>query len=281
MRGPRSLSAAVELAAFRSPTIPPATHTNSYAIGSREVVLVEPATPYEGERRAFLEWARAFSRSGRSLVAIFVTHHHKDHVGGAEFLARELGLPVWMHAETAARVPVAPGRLLVDGERIALEGPVPTEWEVLHTPGHAPGHLCLYSAGTRELVVGDMLAGTGTILVPPASGNGDMAEYLRQLRRLGALDAFVAYPAHGEPIERPERLCRAYVAHRLAREARIVEVLTIAPGRSADELVDTVYGDVPFASRPFARMSLEAHLEKLVVEARVSVRGVGAEARYT
>jgi len=280
MRGPRSLSAAVELASFRTPTIPPATHTNSYALGSREVILVEPATPYEGERRAFLDWARAFARSGRSLVAVFVTHHHRDHVGGAEFLARELGLPLWMHAETEARLPLTAARLLSEGERLVLDGPVPTEWEVLHTPGHAPGHLCLHSARTRELVVGDMLAGTGTILVPPASGDGNMAEYLRQLRRLGALDAFVAYPAHGEPIERPDRLCRAYVAHRLAREARIVEVLTIAPGRTADELVETVYGDVPLASRPFARMSLEAHLEKLVAEGRVRASGVGAEARY-
>ena len=48
MRGPRSLSAAVELAAFRTPTIPPATHTNSYALGSREVVLVEPADQMRG-----------------------------------------------------------------------------------------------------------------------------------------------------------------------------------------------------------------------------------------
>jgi ribonuclease/clavin/mitogillin len=281
MLGPRSLSASVELASFRTPTIPPASHTNSYALGSRELVLVEPATPYEPERRAFLEWARALRSSGRSLVAMVLTHHHRDHVGGAEFLARELALPLWMHAETEARVPVAAARLLADGDVLALDGPVPTAWQVLHTPGHAPGHVCLYSASTRELVVGDMLAGQGTILVPPASGDGDMGEYLRQLRRLAALDAFVAYPAHGEPIERPERLCRAYVAHRLAREARVVEVLTIAPGRTAEELVDTVYGDVPLGSRPFARMSLESHLEKLVAEGRVHVTGQGAEARYT
>jgi glyoxylase-like metal-dependent hydrolase (beta-lactamase superfamily II) len=281
MLGPRSLSASVELASFRTPTIPPASHTNSYALGSREVILVEPATPYEPERRAFLEWARAFRSSGRSLVAIVVTHHHKDHVGGAEFLARELGLPLWMHAETEARLPLEAARILTEGDRIVLEGPIPTAWRVLHTPGHAPGHVCLHSADTREMVVGDMVAGQGTILVPPASGDGDMAEYLRQLRRLASLDAFVAYPAHGEPVERPERLCRAYVAHRLAREARIVEVLTIAPGRTADELVDTVYGEVPLGTRPFALLSLESHLEKLVAEGRVHVTGHGAEARYT
>jgi len=281
MLGPRSLSAAVELCSFRTPTIPPATHTNSYALGSREVLLVEPATPYDGERRAFLEWARALLLSGRTLVGIFVTHHHRDHVGGAEFLARELALPLWMHEETEARLPLTATRLLKDGETIALDGPVPTQWQVLHTPGHAPGHLCLHSASTRETIVGDMVAGKGTILIPPASADGDMTAYLAQLKRLAELDAYVAYAAHGEPIERPEKLYRAYVAHRLARETRIVDVLTIAPGRSADELIDTVYGDVPLASRPFARMSLVAHLEKLVRDGRVRSDGSGDDARYT
>ena len=281
MLGPRSLSASVELCSFRTPTLPPATHTNSYALGSREVILVEPATPYDGERRAFLEWARALHSSGRRLKAIFVTHHHKDHVGGAAFLARELALPLWMHAETEARLPLTADRLLVDGEHLDLDGPMPTRWQVLHTPGHAPGHLCLYSAQTRETVVGDMLAGKGTILIPPASSDGDMTAYLEQLKRLEQLDAFVAYAAHGEPIEKPEKLCRAYTAHRHSREARILDVLTIAPGRTATELVATVYGDVPFASRPFARMSLLAHLEKLEREGRVLADGGGEDARYT
>ena len=64
-------------------------------------------------------------------------------------------------------------------------------------------------------------------------------------------------------------------------EARILDVLTIAPGRTATELVPTVYGDVPFASRPFARMSLLAHLEKLEREGRVLADGGGEDARYT
>ena len=280
MLGPRSLSAAVELASFRTPTLPPATHTNSYAIGSRDVVLVEPATPYAGERRAFLEWARSLAFSGRKLLAIFVTHHHKDHTGGAEFFARELGLPLWMHAETEARLPLQAARLLTEGERIVLDGPVPTSWEILHTPGHAPGHLCLHSASTRETIVGDMVAGLGTILIPPKSGDGDMAEYLRQLRRMETLDSFTAYAAHGEPIDNPSSRYRAYIAHRLTREARILEVLTIAPGRTADELVDPVYGELPFATRPFAVMSVLAHLEKLVTEGRVRESDQGPEPRY-
>ena len=60
---PRELSRSVASFAARTPTLPPATHTNSYALGSREVLLVEPATPYPDEQRAWLEWARAMPSS--------------------------------------------------------------------------------------------------------------------------------------------------------------------------------------------------------------------------
>src|SRR5487761_2632212 len=100
---PRELSRTVSAFAVRTPTLPPATHTNSYALGSREVILVEPATPYEDERRAWVEWARALPSQGRTPVAIVITHHHEDHVSGAEHLSRETGLPLWAHAATRDR----------------------------------------------------------------------------------------------------------------------------------------------------------------------------------
>src|SRR5690349_671027 len=138
MLRPRDLSRSVALFAARTPTLAPATHTNSYAIGARDVVLVEPATPYEDEQRAWIEWARA------------------------------LELPVWAHDETAKRVPEVPvARRLEEGEEIVLEGPADERWRVLHTPGHAPGHLCLFEERTRTVIVGDMVASVGTILIAP------------------------------------------------------------------------------------------------------------------
>ncbi|WP_044238537.1 MBL fold metallo-hydrolase [Chondromyces apiculatus] len=264
MNRPRPVARGVDLFPARTPTLPPATHTNSYALGEREVLLVEPATPHEDEQREWLAWARGMASAGRKLVAIALTHHHVDHVGGAAFFAEALGLPVWAHAETAARLPEIPvTRYLVDGEALTLAGPEPQRLQVLHTPGHAPGHVCLFDEDGGALVAGDMVASVGTILIAP--GEGDMKEYLAQLERLAGLGARVALPAHGDPIEAPEALFKHYVAHRLLREARVVAALAGRGGVAAglDALVAEVYADTPREVWPLARLSLEAHLLKL------------------
>lgn len=259
----------------RTPTLPPATHTNSYALGEREVILVEPATPYEDERRAWAEWARAIDGSGRSIKAIVVTHHHGDHVGGASFFARELGLPVWAHEATALRLPgVAVERYLHEGDVVTLDGPTPQAWKALHTPGHAPGHICLLEEASGVVVVGDMVASVGTIVIDPREG--DMAAYLAELARLAGLGAKLALPAHGDPIDEPEALFRRYIAHRQMREAKVMSAValgTVVGPAPIEALVPFAYSDTPKELWPIARLSLEAHLIKLLREGRVKRDG--------
>ncbi len=276
MLGPTDVAPGVARVAARTPTLPPATHTNSYAIGTREVLLVEPATPHDDELREWLAWARGLVSAGRTLVGVLATHHHADHVGGLEVLTRELSLSLLVHPETESRIGFGGAvRRLAEDDLVLLDGPLPMRLRALHTPGHAPGHLCLQDEAAGTLVVGDMVASEGTILIAPGAGEGDMARYLVELERLASLDATVALPAHGDPIHEPRALFERYVAHRMRREAKILDA-TLRAGVGAsdlDALVALAYDDTPAALHPIAKLSLEAHLEKLVAEGHVTRDG--------
>ncbi len=280
MLRPRELSRSISMFPAKTPTLPPATHTNSYALGGREVVLVEPATPYPDEQREWLAWARGLESQGRTLVAIVATHHHEDHVGGLDLLAAALAVPVWAHHLTVERLaPQLRGRVtrrLADGDVIVLDGPAAESWDVLHTPGHAPGHVCLFDKQSRTLVVGDMVASVGTILIAP--GDGDMKLYIDQLHRLVAMGGSLALPAHGDPIDDPSTLFRKYIQHRLAREAKVLAAVRAAGSGGADSasLVPDAYADTPAYLWPIARLSLEMHLEKLEREGEIARVGEAA-----
>ncbi len=273
MTRPRAITSAVELFGVRTPTLPPATTTNSWALGRRDLVLVEPSTPFDDERAAWLAWARGLSASGRRVRAILLTHHHPDHAGAAGPFARALEVPLLLHRETRARVRDLDGvevRTLDEGDALPVDD---GGWTALHTPGHAPGHLCAWSEDSRTLVAGDMVANGSTIVVPPDDG-GDMTDYLAQLRRLAALAPTLLLPAHGAPIDAPLEVLAHYVAHREKREQKIADAhaqrtreLGRTPTRA--EVLPLAYDDTPMHLWPFALMSLEAHLRKLEREGRV------------
>jgi glyoxylase-like metal-dependent hydrolase (beta-lactamase superfamily II) len=115
-----------------------------------------------------------------------------------------------------------------------------------------------------------MIASVGTILIAP--GDGDMAVYLEQLGRLAALGASLALPAHGEPVTDPTAVFERYVAHRKMREEKILRCLGATDpdrGATAAELVPSAYDDAPPAIWPVAKISVDAHLEKLEREGRI------------
>ncbi|QRP47197.1 MBL fold metallo-hydrolase [Amycolatopsis sp. FDAARGOS 1241] len=136
----------------------------------------------------------------RALRAIVCTHAHNDHVNAAPALAERTGAPILLHPDdrvvwNLTHPDRAPDGDLTDGQTITIAG---TDLTVLHTPGHAPGAVCLYAPDLGVLFTGDTLFHGG----PGATGRSysDYPTIVRSIReRLFALpDNTSVRTGHGE-----------------------------------------------------------------------------------
>ena len=243
-----------------TPTLPPATTTNHYVVGETRAVLVDPAAPARSSQDVLAALVAAAAEHGTQVAALFLTHHHNDHVGAAMALRQRLRLPIWAHAATRALLPGITVDRELDDDAPVAENADGTEWRTLHTPGHAPGHLALWHAASGTIVAGDMVAGEGTILIDPRDGN--MGQYLASLRRMAALAPRALAPAHGPLLTEAVAVLDHYQRHRLAREAKVREALPTT-WTAPDELLPLAYADVSRLVWPLALRSVLAHLQHL------------------
>jgi glyoxylase-like metal-dependent hydrolase (beta-lactamase superfamily II)/8-oxo-dGTP pyrophosphatase MutT (NUDIX family) len=255
------------LAAVRTPTLPPATHTNCWIVELEGdgLALVDPGSPYEEEQRRLDCILDDLESEGLTPREIWLTHHHVDHVGGVATLQRDYHLEVRMHPATAARLGWAPGSYLPLADGDLLHG----TWRVLHTPGHTRGHVSFQHERTGALLAGDMVSTLSTIVIDPPEG--DMQVYLRSLERLRDRGPKTLFPAHGSPMLGAVAKLEEYLAHRNEREAKVIAALT-TPG-TLDEVTARAYVDVPAFMLPVAARSCLASLEKLQREGRAALDG--------
>ena len=250
-------------------TLLPATHTNCYLLGNGELLIVDPGSKDTRQNARLFALVAGLKAEGKRPLAVVLTHHHRDHVDGALAVSQRLGIPIWAHRMTAERVTFPVQRMLEEDEILVLQGAPTMSWRVLHTPGHARGHICLVDLSTQAAIVGDMVAGFGTILIDPPEG--DMTEYLRQLERLQRLPVRAIYPAHGPPLPDGPGKLGEYLWHREARERKVLEALRDAGG-TLPEIAARAYADTVTAFPPLAQRSTQAILIKLVREGRVTRR---------
>jgi glyoxylase-like metal-dependent hydrolase (beta-lactamase superfamily II)/ADP-ribose pyrophosphatase YjhB (NUDIX family) len=253
----------IVLVPLRTPTLPPATHTNCYIVGGDEVVVIDPASPYE-EEQALLD--RILER--RNIREIWLTHLHADHIGGANHLKEKRGLKIAAHSITARDLNgiVKVDRTFGENERLQLRGKPGWDLRVLHTPGHARGHVCVFEAQNGSLITGDLMAGFGTIVIDPPEGH--MATYFDSLKRMHDLPVTALFPAHGPVIANAKVKIQEYLDHRMDREKNILGVWR-GGRREPAAIVKEVYTDVPSAMYGLAERSVIAHLEKLREEGQL------------
>lgn len=245
-------------------TLPPATHTNVYLLGHGSAVLVDPGDG-SGDSIADLSAAVLATANslGRRVRAIWLTHHHRDHAAGAAALRAELGVPLLAHPLTGERLAasgLAIDDILEDGQRVVLEGEPRIEIEVLHTPGHARGHLAFLCREGGWTIAGDLVAGFGTIVIDPPEG--DMADYLASLEKLRDLDPGILFPAHGPVLVDGRRALDRYLVHRREREEAI-RAAWASGERNPGAIVPRVYEDLPAVAVPLAERQVLAHLQHL------------------
>ncbi len=143
------------------------------------------------------------------LKTVILTHCHYDHSGGAGEVAKAFGAKIAIHEEDAellgnanasaaslfgGKAPsIVPDILLKGGEIFG-------GFEVIHTPGHTPGGICLYNPVSKSLFSGDTVFQDGSFGRTDLYG-GNAQKLIGSIKKLSALDVNVMYPGHGDIVD--------------------------------------------------------------------------------
>jgi glyoxylase-like metal-dependent hydrolase (beta-lactamase superfamily II)/8-oxo-dGTP pyrophosphatase MutT (NUDIX family) len=234
----------VRLVVAPNPGLMTGPGTNSYAVGTHDGCVVDPAVDDEAYLNALLE-------NLPTVKTVVVSHRHPDHMGGVRRIVEQTGASVraWGGSEIDG-MPVIP---LMDGEVIACGD---AQLRVVYTPGHSSDHVCLLLDDV--LFSGDAILGEGTAVIAPPDGNLD--DYLASLRRLRSLPLNRILPGHFRSIDNAHGVIDDYLAHREERHRAILDVLQAADS-TVEQIVETVYADTPSDLHSLAALTVLAHLE--------------------
>lgn len=238
------------------------TGTQTYLVGDDDaVIVVDPGPDMDEHVEAIVE-----AVGQRELVAISCTHTHRDHSPASRPLKERTGAPIigcaplalsddGPRADAAFDRDYAPDRILEEDEELQAGS---VTMRALATPGHTSNHLC-FAVGD-SLLTGDHVMGwSTTVVVPP---DGDMRAYFDSLEKLRQREDAIYFPAHGPPVEKPQRLVRHLIGHRMQRERQILKRLE-AGDREIETIVLNCYPGLDPRLRPAAGGSVLAHLVDL------------------
>ena len=267
--------------------------TGTYIVGRGHVVVIDPGPVLDSHREALTA-----ALAGENVVAVLVTHCHSDHSPLSAWLKEHTGAPTvafgphrlnvsWVdddepeapdaEEEAAQQQAGAEGKVeesldlafvpdlaVGDGE-VAAAGDGFTLVAV-HTPGHTSNHLCFWFPEQRILFTGDHIMGWSTTVITPP--DGDMRDYFSSLAAARALEPAMLLPTHGAPVVDVPPFIDAFVAHRLAREAQVLEAVRDGVSLVPD-MVRRLYVGVNEKLYKAAGRSVLSHLIKLADDGMV------------
>ena len=178
--------------------------TNTYVVSddAKRAMIIDPACLYPYEQQTL---ERYIETAGLTVERIIATHGHLDHLWGAKWATEKWSLPVLIHE---ADIPMAQAMqeqynmfgIRTTAESFPIESlqPSASRFQIIPTPGHTQGSICLYWEKEKVLLSGDTLfrMGYGRTDLP----GGNMGQLIDSLERLFDLPAEVrVYPGHGDP----------------------------------------------------------------------------------
>lgn len=236
------------------------TGTETYLVGTSDIAVIDPGPDLPSHIDALI---RAID--DRTVVAILCTHTHRDHSPASRAIKAATGAPIigcaplaldddGPRSDAAFDRDYMPDRVLADGEQVSGEG-----WTLtaVATPGHTSNHLCFALEESGALFTGDHVMGWSTSVIAPP--DGDMGDYMASLEKLRARADRVYYPAHGDPVETPQRLVRGMMGHRKQREGQILRLLGQEVGE-IPAMVEKMYVGLDPRLTGAAGRSVLAHL---------------------
>ena len=195
--------------------------TNCYVVSDEQhVLLIDPACAYEWEQQELLRYVEKLKANSQQPIAIIATHGHLDHLWGAAWASETWHTPVLMHPDDipmaqamqqqydlfGVRTKPKPFDIQPLNDKSSILNPKSpitnhqspiSNFQLLHTPGHTPGSICLYFPNEKTLFSGDTLfqMGYGRTDLP----GGNIGQLIDSLERLFTLPSDVrVYPGHGD-----------------------------------------------------------------------------------
>lgn len=259
------LSPRIQRVLAPNPGIMPGTGTNTYLVGQRQLAVIDPGPMIDEHIETVLKAVQD------RIKWILITHTHPDHFPAADAIKAETGVPILAYGHARMGHPpdnFQPDRSLSHDE--CLKGEDFT-LRAIHTPGHASDHLCFFLEEEKTLFTGDQIMNGSTVVIAPP--DGDMKAYLDSLSLLKAYPIRTLAPGHGDIMDDPLSVIDGLIQHRLNRETKVIHALRKLAPAMVEDLIPTVYDDVPSFLHPIAKYSLLAHLIKLEREARAIQTG--------